>query len=183
MAIKSSNLAAIAKATGIEWDQWCSKLRAGGADKLTHKQIAELAFTHIPPAVDNPGWWAQSVAVAYEQQISRRLPGQAQDGTFQGSVSSTIDADLDTALERWVVCVQGRNEFNGHKLSDPARTSGSERWRYWRADFSDGTKAQVDIGLKGEKSSVAINITKAETPEQVSEWKSFWRQILAEFKG
>ncbi|MFK0084851.1 hypothetical protein [Glutamicibacter sp. NPDC090743] len=183
MATKSSNLPAIAKATGIEWDQWCAKLRAGGADQLTHKQIAELAFTHMPPTVDTPGWWAQSVAVAYEQHIGRRLPGQSQDGTFQGSVSSTIDADLDTALERWIACVQGRQEFNGHQLSEPARTSGSERWRYWRADFSDGTKTQVDIGLKGGKSSVAINITKAGTPEQVSGWKSFWRQILAEFKG
>ncbi|UTM48537.1 hypothetical protein [Glutamicibacter mysorens] len=183
MAIKSSNTSAIANATGIEWDQWCAKLRAGGADEMTHKEMAELAITGIPATVENPEWWAQSVAVAYEQHIGRRVPGQAQDGTFQGSVSSTIDADLDTALERWVACVKDRKEFNGNELSEPARTSGSERWRYWRADFSDGTKAQVDIGLKGEKSSVAINITKAEIPEQVSEWKSFWRQILAEFKG
>lgn len=183
MATKSSNIPAIANATGIGWDQWCTLLRDGGADGLTHKAIAELAFTRMGPTVDNPGWWAQSVAVAYEQQIGRRLPGQAQDGTFNGSVSTTVEAQLDNALERWVACVQDRDEFNGCQLSQPARISGSERWRYWRADFSDGTKTQVDIGLKGEKSSLAINITKAESPEQVSDWKQFWRQILVEFKG
>ncbi|MBF6671979.1 MULTISPECIES: hypothetical protein [Glutamicibacter] len=182
MGTKSSNTSAIANATGIPWDTWSSQLEDAKAGELTHKEIAELAFAHMPPSLDNPGWWAQSVAVAYEQQIGRRLPGQAQDGTFQGSVSTTLAADLDTALARWEEQVSGMETFNGQTLAEPARTSGSERWRYWRASFSDGTKAQVDIGLKGDKSAIAINITKAETPDQVSEWKRFWRQILDEFK-
>jgi len=182
MGIKSSNTSAIANATGIPWETWSAHLTNAKAGEMTHKEIAELAFTQMPSTLENPGWWAQSVAVAYEQQIGRRLPGQAQDGTFQGSVSTTLAADLDSALARWEQQVNGLELFNGQRLVERARTSGSERWRYWRASFSDGTKAQVDIGLKGDKSSVAINITKAETPDQVSEWKSFWRQILDEFK-
>ncbi|QIV87404.1 hypothetical protein NMP99_01820 [Glutamicibacter mishrai] len=182
MGIKSSNTSAIANATSVPWPTWSTQLDEAKAGEMTHKEIAELAYSLMPQAVENPGWWAQSVAVAYEQQIGRRLPGQAQDGTFQGSVSTTVAADLDTALARWEEQVDGMDVFNGQTLAEPARSSGSERWRYWRASFSDGTKAQVDIGLKGDKSSVAINITKAETPDQVSEWKSFWRQILAEFK-
>lgn len=183
MGTKSSNTAAIAKATMTDWAQWRERLEAAQAGKLTHKAIAELAFSFMPDQLQNPGWWAQSVAVAYEQEIGRRLPGQAQDGSFNGSVSATLEADLDAALARWVACVGKRREFNGQQLSEPPRTSGSECWRYWRADFADGTKTQVDIGLKGEKTSVAINITKAGTPEQVSGWKSFWRQILNEIKG
>lgn len=182
MGTKSSNISAIAKATGTPWETWSARLENAKADELTHKEIAELAFTFMQPALENPGWWAQSVAVAYEQQIGRRLPGQAQDGTFQGSVSTTLAEDLDGALARWEKRVSGLKLFNDQTLVEPARTSASERWRYWRASFSDGTKAQVDIGLKVDKCSIAINITKAKTPDQVSEWKSFWRQILAEFK-
>ncbi|UYQ77938.1 hypothetical protein OF385_01815 [Glutamicibacter sp. JL.03c] len=182
MGIKNSNTSAIANATSVPWPTWGAQLDEAKAGEMTHKEIAELAYSLMPQAVENPGWWAQAVAVAYEQQIGRRLPGQAQDGTFQGSVSATVAADLDAALARWEEQVDSMEMFNGQRLAEPARTSGSERWRYWRASFSDGTKAQVDIGLKGDKSSVAINITKAETPDQVSEWKSFWRQILAEFK-
>ncbi|KSU65606.1 hypothetical protein [Arthrobacter sp. NIO-1057] len=183
MGTKSSNTSAIARATGTPWETWSERLESAKARELTHKEIAELAYTDMPADLDNPGWWAQSVAIAYEQQIGRRLPGQAQDGTFQGSVSTTLAEDLDGALACWEKQVSGLKLFNGQSLNEPARTSTSERWRYWRASFSDGTKAQVDIGLKVDKCSIAINITKAKTPDQMSEWKSFWRQILAEIKG
>lgn len=182
MGIKSKNTGAIANATGTSWEQWSATLESKNASALTHKEIAELAYAHMSETVQNSGWWAQSVAVAYEQQIGRRLPGQAQDGTFQGSVSTTTDADLDAALAKWESTIAHLDKFNSQALSDPARTSSSERWRYWRASFSDGTKTQVDIGLKGDKSSIAINVTKAKTPDQLSDWKSFWRQILGEFK-
>ncbi|WP_159613542.1 hypothetical protein [Glutamicibacter sp. JC586] len=182
MGIKSSNTGAIANATGITWDRWSTTLKDAKASEMTHKQIADLAFSHMPDSLQNPGWWAQSVAVAFEQEIGRRLPGQAQDGTFQGSVSTTTNDDLDAALAKWIACVENLESFNGQRLDAPARTSGSERWRYWRASFNDETKTQVDIGLKGDKSSVAINVTKAKTPDQLSDWKSFWRQMLAEFK-
>lgn len=179
MATKSSNTGAIAAATGRPWDQWSAALHDASAEKLGHKQIAELAFTLMPRDLENPGWWAQGVAVAFEQEIGRRLPGQAQDGTFQGSTTATLHTTLDEALARWLQAVAGRKEFNGQTLSGDPATSSSERWRYWRASFSDGTKTQVDIGLKGEKATIAVNVTKASTPQMVSEWKSFWRQILA----
>ncbi|WP_313814198.1 hypothetical protein [Glutamicibacter sp.] len=183
MATKSSNTEAIARATGKAWDNWSTDLREAGAEKLTHKEIAQLAEAQMPSDLHNPEWWAQSVAVAFEQEIGRRLPGQAQDGTFQGSATITLHTDLDGALARWIHVTQDLQFFNGQQLTDGPSISSSERWRYWRASFSDGTKAQVDMGLKGDKTSIAVNITKAESHESVSEWKRFWRQILTQAKG
>lgn len=182
MSTRSSNTEAIANATGRPWSQWTKALHEASAAELTHQQIARLAAALMPRGLANPQWWAQSVAVAFEQEIGRRVPGQAQDGTFQGSTTATLPTTLDGALERWVQAVSGLAEFNGQTLTADPAISSSERWRYWRASFSDGTKTQVDIGLKGEKAAVAVNVTKAGSPEMVSEWKSFWRQILARTK-
>lgn len=182
MSTRSSNTEAIANATGRPWSQWTKDLHEASAAELAHQQIARLAAALMPRGLANPQWWAQSVAVAFEQEIGRRVPGQAQDGTFQGSTTATLPTTLDGALERWVQAVSGLAEFNGQTLTADPAISSSERWRYWRASFSDGTKTQVDIGLKGEKAAVAVNVTKAGSPEKVSEWKSFWRQILASTK-
>ncbi len=156
--------------------------QASAADK-NHRQIAQLALAQMPADLKNPEWWAQGVAVAFEQAIGRRVPGQAQDSSFQGAISTTLDTTLDNALERWLDAVSQVSVFNGQQMIGEPSTSSSERWRYWRAGFSDGTKTQVNIGLKGEKVAIAINITKAKTEQTVSEWKVFWRQILALTKG
>jgi len=183
MAVKSSNTSAIAKATGRSWENWMQVLEETGAEELTHKDIAQAAQQHMPAELENPEWWAQSVAVAFEQQIGRRLPGQGQDGTFQGSTTATVHDHLDGALERWVQATKDLKTFNGQNIIQGPKLSSSERWRYWRAAFSDGTKTQVDIGLKGEKSTIAVNITKANSPEAVAEWKEFWRSILNQAKS
>lgn len=183
MATKRSNTSAIAKATGRSWEHWLQKLEDADARKLAHKDIALAAQKHMPAELENPEWWAQSVAVAFEQHIGRRLPGQGQDGTFQGSTTATVHDNLDGSLERWVQATKNLQTFNGQDLVNGPSISSSERWRYWRASFSDGTKTQVDIGRKGDKSTIAVNITKASSPEAVAEWKEFWRSILAQAKS
>lgn len=180
MTSRASNIPAIEKATGIEWSQWVQHLAACGAQQLSHERIAQEAARHMPEQLPNPGWWAQSVAVAYEQHIGRRLPGQAGDGTFQFSVSRTVNADLDTALAGWEQLTAGREEFNEVALDGPARTSGSEKWRYWRASLADGSKVSVDIGRKGPKSTVAVSHSKLRDPGQVDRWKGYWRTLLRE---
>lgn len=182
METKSSNLSAITKATAKDWESWISILTAAHADELAHRQIAQLALSQMPDELTNPEWWAQSVAVAYEQHIGRRIPGQAQDGSFQGAISTTLTTDLDGALQRFQQAIADLAVFNSQQLTAQPAVSASQRWRYWKAGFSDGTKTQVDIGLKGDKVTLALNITKAKTPSEVSEWKSFWRQILAQTK-
>jgi hypothetical protein len=62
MGTKPINTAAIEKGTARSWPDWLAFLGAIGADKLTHKEIAE----HVAATGDASDWWAQSIAVAYE---------------------------------------------------------------------------------------------------------------------
>ena len=68
--------------------------------------LAAAAHTLFRGKVDNAGWWAQTAAVAYEQQIGRRVPGQLGDGTFQVSVSKTVPGsrrDSGSSVCSWTV--------------------------------------------------------------------------------
>ncbi|PRB69352.1 hypothetical protein [Arthrobacter sp. MYb213] len=179
MAIKSSNIEAITKATGTPWEQWVEQLESAGAKELSHKPLASMIYQLMPADLENPGWWAQSVAIAYEQHIGRRVPGQASDGSFKGSVSTTLSMDLEGALQSWVGTVAEFSVFNGAQLTAEPAVSGSEKWRYWKAQFSDGSRVSVNITMKGSKASVSADHAKLANPQDLEGWKSFWRQILA----
>lgn len=122
MAIKSSNIEAITKATSKPWEQWMEQLDSAGAKDLSHKPLASMIYQLMPAGLENPGWWAQSVAIAYEQHIGRRVPGQASDGSFKGSVSTTLNMDLEGALQSWVNTVAEFSEFNGAHLRQNPRS-------------------------------------------------------------
>lgn len=175
---KSSNISAIERTTNLAWADWVEYLDSHEASNLPHRDIAGLAEDRMGRQVQNSGWWAQGVAVAYEQHIGRRLPGQASDGSFQFAVSRTIDANLDAALEHWVQVMQSQTDFNGRHATSAARISGSDKWRYWRIDLDDGTTISVDIGRKADKSSLAVNHRKIHDPDQVPTWKDYWRSLL-----
>ena len=70
-----------------------------GAEQLSHHEIASALITELDGKVDNLGWWAQATAVAYEQYVGRRVPGQRPDGTFQTSVSRSTSLGME-ALSR-----------------------------------------------------------------------------------
>ncbi|HJX78002.1 hypothetical protein [Glutamicibacter sp.] len=183
MATKSSNIEAIIKATGKPWEQWVEQIESAGAKELSHKPLASMIYQLMPADLENPGWWAQSVAIAYEQHIGRRVPGQASDGSFKGSVSTTLNTDLEGALQSWVGSVAEFSEFIGAQLASEPAVSGSEKWRYWRAQFSDGSCVSVNITMKGNKASVSAGHAKLANPQDLEGWKSFWRQILATIRS
>src|SRR5699024_12560503 len=62
---------AVKYATGKEWDEWFSLLDEKDAEKLSHKEIADLLLCGGYIEKGN-GWWAQSVTVAYEYAKGRR---------------------------------------------------------------------------------------------------------------
>jgi hypothetical protein len=61
--------AAIKKSTGKTWDEWFPILDAWGAREKTHTEIAR----YVSQEHGVPGWWSQSVTVAYEQERGMRL--------------------------------------------------------------------------------------------------------------
>lgn len=95
---RAMHLDGVGDATGRTWDQWRTVLDGWNAAALAHAQIARRLQ-------DDEGiahWWAQTITVAYEQHIGRRVPGQSSDGTFQTSASRTVAADLDDVFARWL---------------------------------------------------------------------------------
>jgi hypothetical protein len=85
---------AVRAATGRDRAEWYALLDEAGAATWPHKEVATwLVREH---GVD--GWWAQGVTVGYEQARGIRRPGQRQDGTFEASVSRTVDLAPTDAL-------------------------------------------------------------------------------------
>lgn len=85
---------AVREATGRGRAEWFALLDRAGAVTWTHPAIASwLVGRH---GVD--GWWAQGITVGYEQARGIRQPGQRQDGTFEASVSRTVDLGTADAL-------------------------------------------------------------------------------------
>ena len=85
---------AVRRATGRDRDEWFGLLDDAGAVAWGHREIAEwlVGEQHVDP------WWAQSLTVAYEQARGIRRPGQRQDGTFEASVTRTVDLGTEAAL-------------------------------------------------------------------------------------
>ncbi|WP_350349389.1 hypothetical protein ABIQ69_05585 [Agromyces sp. G08B096] len=86
--------AAVLEATGRDRDDWFAVLDEHQAMEWPHREIATwLVGEGVDP------WWAQSLTVSYEQARGLRAPGQRQDGTFETSVSRTVELRAVRALE------------------------------------------------------------------------------------
>lgn len=85
---------AVREATGKSRDEWFELLDAAGATTWKHQAIARwlVADQGVDP------WWSQGVTVAYEQERGIRRPGQRQDGTYETSVTRTVDLEKQAAL-------------------------------------------------------------------------------------
>lgn len=75
---------AVRAKTGKTWKAWFSTLDKAGAKNLSHKEIAVWLSKR-----GLPGWWAQTVTVAYERARRRRPVGQTTTG-WQVSVQKTL---------------------------------------------------------------------------------------------
>jgi hypothetical protein len=177
---KSSNTAAIERATGIAWSDWMEHLDELGGRTLPHRDLAKHAYTRLADLEGNMGWWAQGVAVAYEQEIGRREPGQSCDGAFQVGVSKTYRGTMDDALAAWSDLVGGLEEFGGVPVDKEPTTSATEKWRYWRVPLADGSRVSLDICDSAPgKSRMGINHTKLDSPAAAEHWRSAWKEIFA----
>jgi hypothetical protein len=151
------------------------------AKNLDHHQIATKVFEVLDGTIDNPGWWAQSVTVAYEQDIGRRIPGQRPDGTFQTSVSKSTKLGMKELMDKWVAFVTQDQEVLDLVTGD-VRVSGTENRITWRTRAQDGSSIIVisEPKAKGSASIVAQQMG-LQTNELNIEAKSKWQIILSRF--
>lgn len=181
---RPANVEAIEAAGGIDWDDWCRWLDDRGGRVLDHGAIAALAAERLTGGPDNPLWWAQAVAVAYEQQIGRRLPGQRPDGTFFVSVTRTLPLEPEAAMAAWTAYVAADGTVAGSTLAgctlaEDARTSVTPKRRYWRTSFTDGSSVQIAVEAAVSGSRVTATQERLATPEAKERARQTWRTVLA----
>jgi len=176
---KAQNIAAIEQATGRSWDGWVSLLNAQSAAELTHKELAKRVNEELAGmAVDNSGWWAQGITVAYEQHIGRRLPGQLANGLFELAVSKAVARPRDELFPAVVKWFESQGKLNGVAPQKP-RTSETPKRSNWRCDFADGSKFAATVEVNGDKSKLVLSHTDVPTQEEHDTWKEYWRHVAS----
>ncbi|KAA9394891.1 hypothetical protein FCK90_05005 [Kocuria coralli] len=183
-ATPPSRAAAIEKATGLAWSEWARILDDAGGDDLPHNVLADAAYKAMPASVPNTGWWAQSVAVAYEQWIGRRIKGQAHDGTFQVSATRTLPGTMREVFDRWCEAAGDLGELDGLAVTDGPRTSGTGKRLHWGVTFADGSRGSVDVSPKESKDDpkvlVAASHVNLASPDDLERWRAIWKDRLKE---
>jgi hypothetical protein len=175
MATKPINTAAIEKGTGRSWQEWLAFLKSIDAEKLSHKEIAE----RVAATGHASGWWSQSIAVAFEQSIGRRVPGQGSDGTFQASATRTLPGTMDEALVAWAALVGDRKEFDGVAVTRGPETSRSQNFCYWRCGLADGSRVSMSFYEKAPgRAAIGLGHEKLESASEVERWREFWKGLL-----
>ncbi|WP_156155914.1 hypothetical protein [Demequina phytophila] len=150
---------------------------AGGAS-LDHRELVAVASRELGH-VDNPGWWAQMTAVAYEQHIGRRTPGQRQDGTYECSVSRTHGGTLDEALAAWLGVAAGLSGVGGVPFAGSASSTATPAYRRWRAALADGSRLLAEISLRADRAVVTLTWSRLSSPEAKDEARPVLRTLLA----
>jgi hypothetical protein len=178
---KNARIEAVERATGRSWDDWLAWMASIGADQLSHHEIASALITELEGKVDNLGWWAQSTAVAYEQYVGRRVPGQRPDGTFQTSVSRSTSLGMEDLIAAWTDFAAADEDVLARIAGEP-RVSGTANRITWRAKAADGTALTVISEPKKDgTASLVVQVIGTASLEDNTEAKDAWTAITARF--
>src|SRR5574341_1311314 len=132
--------AAVQKATGKTWAQWCALLDRAGARRLPHRQIAVL----LRQRHGLGGWWAQMVTVGYEQARGLRVRHQRAAG-YEVSASRTLAVAAGAAFLAWQDA-----RLRGRWLQEPVSVRKATPPRSLLLDWSGGAgRVAVNFYPKG----------------------------------
>ncbi|MGY1637971.1 hypothetical protein ACI78V_15100 [Geodermatophilus sp. SYSU D00742] len=172
----------VERATHRTWDEWLRFMDDIGAEDLDHRAIALEVHRELDGTVEQCAWWAQSVTVAYEQHIGRRVPGQRSDGTFQTSVSRSTSFGRDELMERWQAFAAEDETVRGVVVDDAPRVSGTDRRTTWRTKARDGSSVIVTSEPKRNgTASIVVNQVGLQTTELHEEARQRWTSVVTRF--
>ena len=175
---KANSIASIERATEKTWQTWLQVFGAANAENLAHPEIVSLVRAELPLTLQNPDWWAQGVAIAFEQHAGLRVPGQSSTGEYRVGASRTVQFERDAAIERWVQ-LWGEADHLGQPVFN-VRRSRTEKRTFWRAQLGDVGKLEVAAAAKGDdKAIVSTELTRLRSPDQIGEWRAHLKQCLA----
>lgn len=176
---KAENVPAIERASGRSWADWLALFERENAGRLPHNEIARIARAAMPETLKNPDWWAQGTAIAFEQHIGVRVPGQSSTGEFRVSASRTMGCDRDESIERWIARFADLPHL-GHEVR-AARRSRTEKRSFWRASLEGAGKIEVSAEAKPDgRSLVGISHTGLPRAEVIEEWRTHWKACIGE---
>ena len=172
----------IERTTGRTWGRWLAFMESIGAADLDHKAIALRVYEELGDGFEQRGWWTQSVTVAYEQHIGRRVPGQRPDGTFQTSVSRSTSLAMTELMERWRAFADGDAAVQEVVGGADLKVSGTDRRITWRTRAPDGSVVVVTSEPKRNgTASLVVGQMGLPTPEANEEARQRWASILERF--
>lgn len=178
---ENSRIKPIERATNRTWDEWLKFMDGIDAKNLSHHAIATKVIEELDGKVDNVGWWAQSVTVAYEQYSGRTIPGQRPDGTFQTSVSKATKLGMNALMDKWVSFAAADQDVLAI-IAGEVRVSGTDNRITWRTKAHDGSDVRVTSDPKKDGTAAIIAVQMGlETHELNLEAKSKWTAILERF--
>lgn len=176
---KATSIPAIERASERSWADWLTLFEAEGAAKLPHSEIAKIALAALPESLQNPHWWAQGVAIAFEQHTGLRVPGQSSTGDFRVSASRTMTCNRDEAIERWIARFAGSTHL-GHEAQS-VRQSRTEKRSFWRATLDGAGKLEVAAEAKPDgRALVSISQSGLASPDTIEAWRAHWKACLGE---
>jgi hypothetical protein len=167
---------AIRKSTGKTWDEWFPILDTWGAREKTHTEIAR----YVSEEHGVPGWWSQSVTVAYEQARGMRLKYERPDG-FSITASKTIAVPAHVLFDAFVDDVRRKEWLTRGRCRSEQRSPVGRL-------VSTGRTARrgVNVGFteKGpSKSSVAVAHERLPDADEAETAKARWKARLIELQG
>jgi len=178
---RGESVASIERATGRPWVDWLRILESAGAGGLGHAEIARLARSEIGDGLKNPDWWAQAVAIAFEQHAGMRVPGQSSSGTFRVGASRTLEVDRDAAVEAWASGPGAAAEHLGHAVTG-ARRARTDKRSFHRFSLEGAGRVEVS-GTPHAKDpgrcTLAVSHEGLPDGERVEEWRAHWKTLLA----
>ena len=160
----------IKEKTGCTWEKWVKSLDYHGAEKMTHREIADL----VSGAYKVPSWWTQTVTVGYERIKGLRARGQRRDGSFEATKSRTFNVPVQELFDAWN---NARTRKRWLDADIKIRTATSPK--SMRITWTDGNIVAVGFYPKGEgKSSVAVQHAKLPDRATADSMKAFWSTRL-----
>jgi hypothetical protein len=171
----------IERATQRTWDEWLAFMDGIDAKTLSHHAIATHLLQELDGKIDNIGWWAQSITVAYEQYIGRSVPGQRPDGTFQTSVSKATKLGMQALMDKWTAFAAGDQAVRD-LVAGEVRVSGTDKRITWRTKGHDGSDIRIASEPKKDGSaSIIVQHMGLPSHELNLEAKAHWTSIIQRF--
>ncbi len=167
---------AVKAKTGKNWQGWFTVLDKANAKNLNHTEIA----TYLYKKQKLDGWWAQMIAVTYEQERGLRQKYE-RPGGYEISVSKVVPVTLSALYKSWND-EKLRNQWLKEKELTIRKATANKSMRVSRVD--NKTSLEVNFYAKGDsKAQVVVQHSKLANMTEAEKMKKYWREKLEKLNG